>query len=138
EAHERQPRFGGEVGGQRRRGGHRREQRYAGQYRLLHQLERGPSADQQRAAAERELVVEQRPADDLVDGVVPAHVLAYREQRPGSVEQPRGVQPASGGEHLLRVPQPVRQRRKQRRREKRPVRRQRRDRQHADVLDGGL
>ena len=60
--------------------------------------------------AQRQLVLQQRPADDLVDRVVPPHVLAHREQLAGGGEQPRRVQPAGGGEHPLRVAQPVGQR----------------------------
>src|SRR5258708_16074040 len=41
------------------------------------------------------------PAYDLVDGVVPAHVLADGEQRAIGPEYSSRVQPARAGEHAL-------------------------------------
>ncbi len=46
-----------------------------GEHRLLHQFERGAAGHEQRAASERQLVLQDRPADDLVDRVVPPDVL---------------------------------------------------------------
>ena len=59
-------------------------------------------------ARQRYPVLLQRPADDLVDGVVPADVLADRQRGAVDVEQRRAVQAAGAGEHLLRVAQPIR------------------------------
>ncbi len=63
------------------------------------------------AAAQRKPVVHDRPADDLVDGVVAADVFADDEQlaRRG-VEQRRRVQPARLVEHGLPGAQRVGQR----------------------------
>jgi hypothetical protein len=104
-----QARLLGELGGQRRRRGHRGQDRDARGHGLLDELERGPSADQQNAAGQRQLPLAQRPADHLVDGIVPADVLAQRQQLAIGREQPGRVQPAGRREHSLRGAEPVRQ-----------------------------
>ncbi len=50
-----------------------------------------------------------RPADDLVEGVVAADVLADDDQRPVGVEEAGCVQAAGGGEGGLRGAQAVRE-----------------------------
>ena len=60
-------------------------------------------------AGQRQPALAQRPADHLVDGVVPADVLAHAEQLAVGGEQPGGVQPAGALEGRLGRPQPVRQ-----------------------------
>src|SRR6185295_5536322 len=60
------------------------------------------------------------PADELVQGVVAAHVLTGGEQPAGGVEEGRGVEAAGRGEEPLRFPEPDRQRRDHLRRNLRP------------------
>src|SRR5580704_10668658 len=93
--------FLGQVDGERGRRGDRSEQRDAAQDRLLHQLEGRASADQQHAPGKREPVREERPAHQLVHGVVPADILADRDELTGAGEQSSGVQAARAGEHAL-------------------------------------
>ena len=50
-----------------------------------------------------------RPPDHLVEGVVPADVLADETRLPVAVEEPGRVQAAGGGEGRLRCAQPVRE-----------------------------
>ena len=57
--------------------------------------------DHQHAARQRDAPVQQRPADHLVDGVVPPDVLAHHEQLAAGGEQPGRVQPAGRVEHPL-------------------------------------
>ena len=60
----------GELDGETRGGGYRREQRNLGHERFLYDLEARSSADHEDASFEREAIREQRCPDDLVDGVV--------------------------------------------------------------------
>ena len=64
--------------GQARRRRHGRDQRDAGEQRLLHQLERGAARDRPASSDRAAGVFEQPPADDLVHGVVTADVLGHR------------------------------------------------------------
>ena len=50
-----------------------------------------------REAGQRQLPLAQRPADHLVDGIVPADVLAQRQQLAIGREQPGRVQPGQHG-----------------------------------------
>ena len=61
-------------------------------------------------AGERQIACQEPLADDLVDRVVPADVLAQREQLAVARKQRRAVQPTGAFEHLLGSPQRVRQR----------------------------
>ncbi len=54
---------------------------------------------------ERDAVGFQRPADDLVDGVVAADVFAHGQRGAVGPEQRGAVQPAGAGEYLLRAAQ---------------------------------
>jgi hypothetical protein len=57
----------------------------------------------------RERSVEKTIADDLVDRVVSADILAEHDQFPAGVEQRRRVQAAGAVERLLRRPHLLRQ-----------------------------
>ncbi len=70
----------GQAHGQARRGAHGRQDGDAGHHRLLHQLEARPAADQQHGLGERRAAGEELAADQLVQGVVPADVLAQAQQ----------------------------------------------------------
>src|SRR5207245_2132597 len=89
-----------------RNGAHDRDAR---DRRLLQDLERGSSGHQQDRLAGRQ-TVEGGPPDDLVDGVVPADVLAADQQLPFDVEQPRGMQRAGAAEALLVAEETLRER----------------------------
>src|SRR5262249_13002660 len=67
--------------------GHRGDPR---RERLLHDLEARAATDHQDVPAQRHIAAEQHVADDLVDGVMPAHVLSHDQQLPGPVEERRG------------------------------------------------
>src|SRR4029077_16971270 len=62
------------------------------------------------------------PADQLVESVVPPHVLADGEEVPLRVEQGRRVEAAGGGEHSRALAQARRQGRDDLRRDLRPGR----------------
>ena len=64
-----------------------------GQHGLLHQLERGPAADQQDAAAQRQPALPQRPADDLVDRVVPPTSSRTASSSPSAPNTPAACSP---------------------------------------------
>ena len=85
-------------GRRRRHGDHRLE---PGGPRLLHHLERGPTADEQAQAGGRQAVVEQQPTDHLVDGVVAADVLADDAEGAGAVERGGGVGGTGAAEEVL-------------------------------------
>ena len=93
----------GQLDGQARRRADGRQHRDAGDRRLLHQLEARPAADQQDGVVEGRAAGEERRADELVQGVVPADVLAHVEQPAVGVEQRRGVQAAGAVEGALRA-----------------------------------
>src|SRR5262249_6406204 len=77
----------GEGGG----GAHGDDGAEPGGPRLLHDLEAGASRDEQAEAGGGEVAVEQHPADHLVDGVVPADVLAHHDGLAVGGEGGRGV-----------------------------------------------
>ena len=74
---------------------------------LLDELEREAAADAEERARERQQPVEERAADDLVERVVAADVLATQSSSPVGGEEPGGVQPAGRLECRLRVAEPV-------------------------------
>ncbi len=78
------------------RGGDGGEDRDAGDGRLLDELEAGPARDQHDPVVERQLAGEQPAPDQLVQRVVPADVLAHRDERPVGVEQAGRVEAAGG------------------------------------------
>ena len=104
------------------RGGDGGEQRDARDGRLLDELEAGPARDQQHPVVERQLAGQQPAPDELVQGVVPADVLAQRDERPVGGEQPRRVEAAGGTEDGLTVAEARRQREQRRRGHDRAVR----------------
>jgi len=57
--------------------------------------------------AQRQPMFRDRPADDLVDGVVPPDVLPHRHRLTVGGEETGGMQPARARERLLRGPQPI-------------------------------
>ena len=79
----------GRLDGEGRRGAHRHDRAEAGRPGLLHDLEAGPSAHVQPEVRGRQAVVEEQPAHDLVDGVVPADVLAHDQRRARRGRRPR-------------------------------------------------
>src|SRR5579872_6472916 len=72
EAHQRHPKFPGELYGQAGRSRYRCEQRYPGSNGLLNDLKSAASAHEEYVAAERPAAIEKRPADHLVHRVVSA------------------------------------------------------------------
>ena len=70
---------------------------------LLHQFETGAAADHQNVVREREAVVKVGAADQLVDGVVAAHVFTDQHEVARGGEKPARVQAASTIEDLLRL-----------------------------------
>ena len=103
EAHERLAELAGGLDGEGARGGDAGHQRDPGHAGLLDDLEAGPGGDQQEAVPQRQAVLEQGPADHLVDRVVPAHVLADNEQVPFEVHERGGMDAAGAGEDGLLV-----------------------------------
>src|SRR6267378_5228079 len=85
-----------------------REYRDPGGDGLLHDLIPGTTAHREQTVAERQQSVEKCAAHDLVDGVVPAYVLAQKLERARSVEETCGVKPASALEDALLFAQAVR------------------------------
>lgn len=86
----------------------RGQDRHAGHPGLLHQLGGCPAADLEHAADQWESPGGQYPADDLVDGGVPADVLAQAQQLALGDEQPSRVQSTGPLEDGLTGAQPVR------------------------------
>src|SRR5512135_1726944 len=84
----------GKIDRQARRRGHGRDHRDAGNERLLHDLERRASADEQDAVRERQALLNHHPPDDFVDGVVPPDVFSHRLEHALAREEARGMQPA--------------------------------------------
>src|SRR2546423_2048137 len=80
---------GGDRQARRRR--HRAQHGYAGHRGLLHELERQSPRHEQHVIAEWQVTPEQRVADELVERIVPADVLAHRQQRPLGRETGGGV-----------------------------------------------
>ena len=107
EAHQRQAGLGGQLDRQRRRRRHRDQGRQPGHHGLLHQLEAGPPADHQDVPGQRQPPLAAGPADHLVDGVVPADVLAHDQRLAVGGEDPGRVQAAGLVEDLLPGPQRV-------------------------------
>ena len=110
EAAERDPTIPRELDRERGGSSDGGEDRAAGDRGLLHELEREPPTDAEEELAEREQALEERPADDLVERVVPADVLPRAQELTTQCEEPRRVQAASRRKRSLSVEQPLRQR----------------------------
>ena len=68
---------------------------------LLHDFEGGAAAHHQQDVVEWQLVLDQHPADHLVDGIVATDVFGKRRARAVTCEETRGVQAAGFVEHPL-------------------------------------
>src|SRR5207302_79335 len=71
----------------------------------------GPAAYREQRPAQRQPSLDELTADDLVDGVVPPHILAKDLEPAGGIEEPRRVKPAGRFEEALLLAEPTRQRR---------------------------
>ena len=80
-AAERDPLRLGQLDREARRRADADEDRAAGERGLLHELEREPAAEAEDRVAQRQPAGAERPADDLVERVVPADVLAHADER---------------------------------------------------------
>ncbi len=99
---QRQSQFARQLHRETRRRRHRRQQRNARSNRLLHDLKSPAAADHQYLIAERHAAFQERPADNLVHGIVSADVFAQGEQfAAGAVKRRRRVQPASSAKNSL-------------------------------------
>src|SRR6187551_3073788 len=81
------------------------DDRNPGEPRLLHDLERYASADDEHAGWNRQ-VIEQQRSEDLIGRVVAADVLRRRHQIAASRKECNPVQPAGLTERRLRSAQP--------------------------------
>ena len=70
------------------------DERNAGHQGLLYDFETRPPAYHEQPPLEREFVIEERRADNLVHRVVPADVLADPEEPALPIEEPGGVEPS--------------------------------------------
>ncbi len=93
----------GQAYGQAGRRPHRGEHGDAGERRLLHQLEARPAADEEHAAGERQFARDKEGADELVECVVPADVLAHGQKLATGVEQRGGMEAARSAERVLSI-----------------------------------
>jgi hypothetical protein len=85
-ADERLPTGGSEINGQARWSGDGCDHWDPGRESFLHHLERDASAEQQDAVAQWEAVLEQCPADQLIQRIVAAHILARGKQVTTQIE----------------------------------------------------
>ena len=76
EAHERDARFGGEVDREGRRSGDRGDEANPRRQGFLNDLEGDSPADHEQVPLEGQLRVQKGSADEFVDGVVTADILA--------------------------------------------------------------
>src|SRR6266571_3259346 len=86
---------------QARRRPHGCEDRDARPDRLLHDLVAGPTAHDQDRIAQRQPRIQEGPADDLVDRIVAADVLAEVDELATRREQAGGVETSGPLEHSL-------------------------------------
>src|SRR3954452_21279004 len=77
----------GELDREARRRADRDEDRAAGEGGLLDELDREAAADAEDLALDRQPAFAERPADDLVHGVVPTDVLAHARELPVGGEE---------------------------------------------------
>ncbi len=94
--------FHGQARG-RTDGGEHRDSRHRG---LLHQFKTRAAADHQDGFVKRDHVFQKCPTDQFINRVVPADILADREQFAFGVEEPRGVETTRAVERRLRGSQP--------------------------------
>jgi len=80
-----------------------REQGEAGHQGFLDDFKRYAATHHEDVPIERELVLEKRMTDDLVDGIVPADVFAQEQQMSCFVEQGTGMESARASEGRLGV-----------------------------------
>ena len=97
----------GGLHGQARGRRHGADQRDAGHGGLLDQLEAHPAGEHQHLVRQRKFAGQQRPADELVDGVVAADVLPNGHRLTGPIEGAGGVEPSGLLEDPLGPPEPV-------------------------------
>src|SRR5579862_2879343 len=107
EAAESDAAVGGELDGEARGRADRDENRATGDGGFLHELEREPATHAEHMLRERQEVLPERPADDLVQRVVAADVLARAQELAARGEEPRRVQSARDREAGLRLAQTV-------------------------------
>ena len=107
---ERHPCVCGHLYGETRRGTNRHHHRNRGFERLLHELEPGPTADDEDTAREGHRVLEHEVPHNFVAGVVAPDVFVAAEQRPVPVEDPGRMNPTGGLEQLLSETQRIGQR----------------------------
>src|SRR5439155_4671523 len=81
---------------------------------LLHHFVSGPTAHREHRPSQRQATVEKRAADDLVDRVVTADVLAKKLELATAVEQPGRVQAPGRFEDALLLTESVRKARQHR------------------------
>jgi hypothetical protein len=67
------------------------------------------AAEDKNAVAERELAGKQLGADELVEGVVAAHILSHAEEISHGIEKRRGVNASGNREVGLRLARDLRQ-----------------------------
>lgn len=101
EADERHPDPLGRLDGQVGWGRDRRDERDPGDRGLLDDLEADPTGYEEQPAVQRQLPGQGGRPDQLVQRIVPSHVLAERQELPRWVEEPGGVQAAGPREDHL-------------------------------------
>src|SRR3989304_4316542 len=106
EADEGHPELPGEVHREARRGADGADDRNPRHEGLLHDLEAPAPAHLEDRVRERDGVPEDLLADDLVDGVVAAHVLPDADDLPVGGEEARRVEAARLREDRLGLPEP--------------------------------
>ena len=102
EADERLPGLAGEVDGEAARSGNGRDEGDAGGEGFLDHLEGHAATQKQHMAVERQEVVHEHMAEDLVEGVVSAHILAGDDEVAFEVKDGTGMKAAGFGKRLLR------------------------------------
>jgi hypothetical protein len=91
----------GEVDGEAAGGGDGGDEGDAGSEGFLNHLEGDAAAEEQDVVIERQEVVHERMTEDLVEGVVTAHIFAGDDEVAFEVKNGAGVQAASFGKGLL-------------------------------------
>jgi len=94
-----------EVDRERARRGYADDQRNTRDGRFLNDLEARSAAHRERAPSGGERVIEEHPAEDLVDGVVTPHVFSHEQQAAIAAENGRCVEPSRLVEYGLSAPE---------------------------------
>ncbi len=76
---------------------------------FLNEFEAHAAAEDKNAVAERELAGKQLGADELVEGVVAAHILSHAEEISHGIGKRRGVNASGNREVGLRLARDLRQ-----------------------------